>query len=94
MILVVAIFIALLFVNVYFRIKVLKYYKKLVQNKVEFDAKWIFDANKMETEVIVHHPEMSNEIRGFAQNIRNSVKIAAILVVLITIIGCILRYNS
>lgn len=92
MIIIIAIFIALLFLNIFFRVKVLKYYKILVQNRVQFDAKWIFDKKKMETEVLAKNPTFATEINAFASNIRKSVKIASILVVLITIFGCILMY--
>lgn len=89
---IIALFLGLLFLNLYFRIKVLKSYKILVQNRVDFEAKWILDKKKMESEVIPKHPAMANEIRTFANHIRYSVKIASILIVLITIFGCILMY--
>lgn len=89
---VIAVFLALLFVNLYFRYKVLKSYRILVQNRVEFEAKWIFNQKRMETEVIPKHPKMANEIRDFCNHIRYSVKIASILIVLITILGGILMY--
>lgn len=90
---VVAVFLALLFVNLYFRIKVLKSYKILVQNRVDFEAKWILNEKRMESEVIPNHPaEMANEIRTFSKHIRFSMKIASILITLITILGAILMY--
>lgn len=91
---IISIFIALLFVNLYFRYKVLQSYKILVQNRVEFEAKWILNEAKMESEVIPNHPAMANEIRDFAKHIRFSMKIASILITLITIIGAILMYNK
>jgi len=91
-VLIIALFLGLLFLNLYFRIKVLKSYKILVQNRVDFEAKWLLDKKKMEREVIPLHPEMANEIRTFSNHIRYSVKIASILIVLITIFGCILMY--
>jgi len=89
-----AVFLAMLFVNLYFRIKVLKSYKILVQNRVDFEAKWIFNEKRMESEVIPHHEAMADEIRTFSKHIRFSVKIASILIVLITILGGILMYNK
>ena len=89
---VVAVFLGLLFVNLYFRYKVLKSYRILVQNRVEFEAKWILNEKKMETEVIPKNPAMANEIREFARHIRYSLKIASILITLITILGAILMY--
>jgi len=48
----------------------------------------------MESEVIPNHPGMADEIRTFSNHIRFSVKIASILIVLITILGGILMYNK
>ncbi len=87
-----AVFLALLFLNLYFRIKVLKSYKILVQNRVDFEAKWILNEKRMESEVIPHHPRMADEIRTFSKHIRFSMKIASILITLITILGAILMY--
>ena len=89
---VVAVFLALLFVNLYFRYKVLKSYRILIQNRVEFEAKWVLNEKRMETEVIPNHPQMANEIRDFSKHIRYSLKIASILITLITILGAILMY--
>ena len=47
---VVGLFIAMLFLNIYFRVKVFKVYKVLVQNRVEFSAKHVFSKEKMEAE--------------------------------------------
>ncbi|MEZ4982255.1 MAG: hypothetical protein R2769_11850 [Saprospiraceae bacterium] len=43
---VIGLFVAMLFVNVYFRVKVLKTYKVLVKNRVEFGAAHIFNKKK------------------------------------------------
>jgi hypothetical protein len=88
---IVASFLALLFLNIYFRVKVLKHYKYLVQNRVEFPAKYILDKNKMETEVLPKYPEHGYHINLFAQNIRNSVVLAAGLLILIAILGAVIN---
>ncbi len=84
-------FLALLFLNVYFRVKVLKHYKYLVQNRVEFSAKHILDKKKMETEVLPKYPQHAAEINAFAGNIRNSVMIAAGILLLISLLGLIIN---
>lgn len=91
MIFIIGFFLALLFLNIYFRVKVMKHYKYLVQNRIEFNAKHILDKHKMETEVLVKYPEHASEIDAFATNIRNSVKIAAAILVLISLLGLIIN---
>lgn len=89
---IVAIFLALLFLNIYFRVKVLKYYKILSKNKVEFPAKYILNKKKLEEEVLPVYPKWKDEISAFCGHIRYSVKIASILMTVITILGGILMY--
>ena len=55
---VLALFAAMVFLNVYFRVKVLKSYKVLVQNRVEFGAAHLFNRKKMETEIYPKYPHM------------------------------------
>jgi len=89
--LIIGIFVALLFLNVYFRVKVFKVYKTLVQNKVEFDSSHIFNKSKLETEILPKYPQFNADILMFIAHIKNSVFIALVLVVLITIMGVILK---
>ena len=89
---VIGLFIAMLFVNLYFRVKVLKSYRKLVNARVEFGASHIFNRKKMETEVYPRYPHMRQEIETFANHIRYSMRMATILIALITLFGAILMY--
>ena len=89
---VIGLFIAMLFVNIYFRVKVLKTYKVLVQNEVEFGAKHLFNKQKMEEEVYPNYPHMQKEIETFTSHIRYSMKMATVLIALITLFGAILMY--
>jgi hypothetical protein len=89
--LIIGFFVALLFLNIYFRVKVLKHYKYLVQNKVEFTAKHILDKEKMEKEVLPRYPEHAFHINAFASNIRKSVTLAAGLLLLIGLLGAVIN---
>ena len=89
---VIGLFIAMLFVNVYFRVRVLKTYKVLVQNEVEFGAPHIFDRKKMEQEIYPKYPKFKKEIEVFVNHMRYSIKMASVLIVLITLFGAILMY--
>lgn len=91
--LIIGIFVALLFLNIYFRVKILKLYKELVDNRVEFGSAHIFSTHKMNDEILPKYPHMTREIRGFAGHIKKSISIAVILVVLITFLGYILRIS-
>lgn len=88
---IIGIFLALLFLNIYFRVKVFKYYKILIENRIEFGAPHILNRKRLDDEILVKYPSFKNEIVGFTSHIRRSVIIAFVLVALITIMGIILR---
>lgn len=89
---VVTLFVAMLFLNVYFRVKVFKAYKVLIQNDVKFNSTHFFNKEKMEREVIAHHPEHRESIELFVKHMKNSINMATVLIALITIFGGILMY--
>ncbi len=89
---IIGLFVAMLFVNVYFRVKVLKSYKKLVQQRVEFGVKDILNKEKIEKEVIPKYPHAAQDIRDFTTHIRNSIKMGTVLIVLITAFGAVLMW--
>ncbi|GJM32995.1 MAG: hypothetical protein DHS20C18_19960 [Saprospiraceae bacterium] len=89
---VIGLFVAMLFVNVYFRVKVLKSYKKLVQNEVEFGAAHLFNRQKMEEEIFPRYPDMRQEIETFVNHMQYTIRMATVLIALITLFGAILMY--
>lgn len=89
---IIGLFVAMLFVNLYFRAKVLKAYGVLVRNKVQFDAAHIFNRQKLEEEVLPKYPQFRNEIESFIRHMRYSIKMATVLAVLITAFGAVLMY--
>lgn len=88
--LIIAVFAALLILNLYFRIKVLKVYKYLVQNKVQFGWNHFLNNQKMEEEILLRYPEHQMQIKRFVQLIRQSVLLASILLTIILVFGYIL----
>ncbi len=90
--LVIGLFIAMLFLNVYFRMRVLKVYKILVQNEVEFGAKHIFNKEKMQTDIFPKYPNQKENIEIFVRHMQYSIKMATVLIALITLFGAILMY--
>ena len=89
---VIGLFVAMLFLNLYFRMKVLRTYRKLVQNRVEFGAAHLFNREKMEAEVMPLYPHMREEIETFVNHMRYSIRMATVLIALITLFGAILMY--
>ena len=87
---VIGLFVAMLFLNVYFRVKVMRSYKPLVQNEVEFSARHVFSNEKMEAEILPKYPHLNSEIKTFARHLRYSIKMATVLLALITLFGAIL----
>ena len=90
---VIGLFVALLFLNLYFRAKVLKLYRRLLNQRVEFKQRHIFNAAAMEAEIIPHYPQASDDIREFARHIRFSIKAAVVLLLLISVASYLL-YTS
>ena len=89
--LVIAAFVCILFLNFYYRVRVLKAYKVLVKNKIQFDPKDIFDDKRIE-ETKKRYPNFSTEIHNFMHNIRKSVQLASVLIFLITAFAAILMF--
>lgn len=89
--LVIGLFVGLLFLQLYFRIKVLKIYKRLVRNEVQFETKHILSKRKMEEEILPKYPEHKEDIMKFVKEMRFSLQIASLLIVLIMVAGLILR---
>ncbi len=94
MYLIIGFFASLLFLNIYFRLKVFKHYKYLVQNRVEFEVKDIFDKEKMAKEVLPKYPQHAHVINAFTSNIKNSVLIAAGILILISVLGYVISHFS
>lgn len=89
---IIGLFVAMLFLNLYFRAKVLKVYGVLVRNKVEFGAAHIFNRQRLEKEILPRYPKFQNEIETFIRHMRYSIQMATVLMVLITAFGAVLMY--
>jgi hypothetical protein len=89
---VIGLFVAMLFLNLYFRAKVLKVYGVLVRNKVAFGAAHVFNRQKLEQEVLPRYPQFRDEIETFIRHMRYSIRMATVLLLLVTFFGAILMY--
>lgn len=91
MYLLIGLFIGLFIIQFYFRIRVVKVYQRLVQNRVEFTSKHIFNSKKMEEEVLPKYPEHKEDIVKFVKEMKFSIQIASLFIVLIFAAAFILR---
>ena len=87
LIVITSIFIALLFLNLYFRIKLLKIYRKLVEGEVEFPTSMILKPRQLEEEIVPKYPEYRNEILSFSKHLNTSLRIAFVVFVIALSIG-------
>ncbi len=90
--LIIGLFAAMLFVNVYFRAKVLKTYGILVRHRVEFGAAHLFNRRRLEEEILPRYPHCRKEIEDFVRHIHYTIRMASVLLVLITAFGAVLMY--
>lgn len=91
-VLVLSAFAAILVLNFYFRARVLRAYRHLVQNRIQFQATDVFSAAKIDA-IVAQHPEHEVHIRKFMNNIRRSVQLASVLIMLITAFAAILMFS-
>lgn len=89
---VILLFVAMLGVNLYFRAKVLKAYRLLVQAQVDFTPGQIFSSMRVEDEIIPQYPDSAESIRDFSRYLQLSIKMTTVLMALITAFGGILMW--
>ncbi|MEZ4912213.1 MAG: hypothetical protein R2774_15300 [Saprospiraceae bacterium] len=89
--LVMAFVLALLIVNVIFRVRVMKYYKEMVKHHIDFDPLAVFSKNRLQNEVYDKYPQHSVLIQTFVYNIKLSIAIALGLILLLALLAIILK---
>jgi len=94
MYLVIILFVGLFIMQFYFRIRVVKVYQRLVRNKVQFDSSHIFNSKKMESEILPRYPEHKEDILKFIKEMRLSLTIASVFILLIFAAAVILRTGN
>lgn len=85
-------FVAMLGVNIYFRAKVLRAYRILVRDRVDFTPGQIFSKLRVEDEIIPNYPDSAESIRSFSRYLQLSIKMTTVLMALITAFGGILMW--
>ena len=84
-------FCGMLAVNVIFRARVLKAYRRLHRAGVEFDGTDMLSSARI-NELIRKFPGHESDIRSFTGGIRRSLSLATALIVLITALGATLMW--
>lgn len=90
---IVALVILLLGVNVYFRIKIMKIYKKLRNSNLYVDKAILFDEGK-KRKLMTDNPQYANDIEDFSRLLRLSILLTVFLVILIAILAGINYLNT
>lgn len=90
--LLISMFVGLFIINIYFRAKVMKAYKYLIQNNIEFSALDVFSKSKMENELLPKYPKHHNEIKLFVSLMKKSLLLSLGVIVLIITIGLVATY--
>ena len=81
-----ALFAGFFLLNVYFRLRIFKHYRILMQNRVEFGTAEIFSDKRMHA-VIDRHPQLKEAITKFCLNMRLTMRMATVFVILVIIFG-------
>ncbi|MBP6185516.1 MAG: hypothetical protein KA479_11290 [Saprospiraceae bacterium] len=89
--LVIGLFVAMLFLQIYFRVRVMKVYKSLVQHRIQFGALEVFNKEKLNA-IRLKYPKQADDIQAFSDYLKYSIRMASVLIVLITAFGAILMY--
>ncbi|MEM6726128.1 MAG: hypothetical protein AAF598_18945 [Bacteroidota bacterium] len=93
--LIIAAFAGLLFLNIHFRVKVYKVYKRLSRGGgPDLKAVHIFNTALLEEEILKPHPKYRDDVLLFVTNIRRSVRMASVLIFLITLFTAILMFGG
>ena len=82
-----SVFIGLLVLNLFFRIKLLKLYRKLLEGRVDFPPSYLFNKKKLKEEVVPRYPAYEKEILEFSGKLNTSIRIAFVVFVISLIIG-------
>ena len=89
---IITLFVMMLFVNIYFRVKVLKTLKILRSYNIHFDRQLVSDETRLKTLIMNSPAESRQAIADFVGYIKKSMTMAILLIVLITLFGAVLMY--
>jgi hypothetical protein len=82
----------LLLVNVFFRLKTFRTFKKLAEYGVSFSKEHVFDKTRMEKEIIAKYPNHRQLILSHVNSMKLSFRISTLCMAVLTICGGVLLY--
>ena len=85
---------AILLLNLFFRVQVMRKYGVLAENKVQLKKSHFVSRAKLEAEVLPRYPQLRQEIITFTNYIRYSIRCNIALVTLITILAATLIFGK
>jgi len=88
-VLIISMFVGLFVINFYFRAKVMKAYKYLIQNDIKFSAMDALSRSKMENNILPRYPRHRVEIYNFVALMKKSLLLSSGVIVLIIIIALV-----
>ena len=88
-----ALFAGFFVLNVYFRLRVFKYYRVLLKNRVQFGTAEIF-SDIRRADVIRRHPDQREAITQFCRHMRLTMRMATVFVILVIVLGFVLFRSS
>lgn len=77
-------FIGLFGMVIYFRVRVLLVYQKLVRNRIQFEPAHIFNKKRLQEEILPKYPEHQKIILTYVNGIRLSTTMVSVFMVIIT----------
>lgn len=82
----------LLIMNVFFRIKTFRTFKKLVDKGVSFGKQHVIDTQKLEQEVLKKYPEHQELIMAHVNSMKMSMRVSVLCMFVLTLCGGALMY--
>lgn len=72
--------------------KVMKSYRYLSRNNIEFSIVHIFNSEKLKSEILPNYPNDKQKILEFVNHIQKSIKLASLIILGIVIAGVCLNF--
>ena len=86
-ILIALVLVLVLILNVTLRVYVLKLYRRLVKEKVDFEPSHFFNEKKLKTEILPRYPDHEAEILRFVRLVKLSMTMASVILLIIIYLG-------
>jgi hypothetical protein len=88
----IVVFALLLLINVFFRIKTFRTFKKLADLGISFGKAHLFDKDKLNQEIISKYPNHRKLILSHVNSMKLSLRLSTLCMAVLTICGGVLMY--